>query len=106
MSIEWIEITEVEEARRYSLHEVALAAGMADALAETMVDVGFIVPLDAGPGAAVFSGRAVALARLALRLAHDFELDPHAAILSARLAARIDELERQLRQWQRRLDSY
>ena len=82
--------------------EFARDCGLARADLVELIHYGVIEPLGAGESASEmdwrFTGRSLALARRAARLQSGFDLDAPALALALELIARVEELERRIRE--------
>jgi chaperone modulatory protein CbpM len=96
MRIELTEMVWLEE-HRLSLTELATLSGLTQSELQELLGCGAIVPLPGGEHR--FGATALQSARTARRLRDDFELDAAALTVVMRLMERVENLERQLREF-------
>lgn len=87
----------VDEETRFTLAELSRCCGVERETLVALVDDGALEPCDASADEWLFSGRSLARARLALRLARDLELDVPGTALVLDLLDEIEALRSRLR---------
>ena len=103
MRIELTEMTLLDEHTVCTFTELAEQSGLAETELIELIECGAIPPLDSSTTDHAFAGGAVILARTALRLRDDFELEPRGIALALTLLERIRGLETALRELRARL---
>jgi hypothetical protein len=97
MNIETVEALRVDERGEIGWTQLVEVSGLSDAELTELVDDGALVPVDPAAPSWSFTAYSVVVARTAGRLHREFDLDAHGLAVVLRFAARIEELERQLR---------
>jgi chaperone modulatory protein CbpM len=99
MRIQLTELLWLEEQRELSLTELAELSGLSEAELHELAEYGAIAPVNPDADAAIqtFSAEAIAAARTASRLRHDFELDTQGLAVALALLDRVHALEAELR---------
>jgi hypothetical protein len=97
MNIETCEAIRIDERGEIGWAQLLEMSGLTDAELRELVDDGALVPVDPAAPSWSFTAYSVVVARTAGRLYRDFDLDAHGLAVVLRFAARIEELERQLR---------
>lgn len=97
MSIETFEALRIEERGEIGWTQLLEISGLTEADLRELVDDGTLVPIDPTAATWSFATRSVVVARTAGRLCRDFDLEAHSLAVVLRFAARIEELQRQLR---------
>jgi len=100
MRVELTEVLWLEE-HRLTLAELATFSGLTATELEQLLGCGAIAPLSGSEDH--FGAAALRAARTARRLRDDFELDAAALTVVMGLVERVEELERQLREFHARL---
>ena len=103
MKSEPAEAVWLHERLEFSFEELCELSGLSAAELRDLVDYGVLAPVDPGVQHWTFSADRLPVARSALRLRRDFELDPNGAALVITLLERIRDLEAQLRELRARL---
>ena len=97
MNIETYEALRVDERGEIGWTQLLEMSGLTEDELTELVDDGALVPVDPAAPSWSFTAYSVVVARTAGRLYRDFDLDAHSLAVVLRFAARIEELERQLR---------
>ena len=97
MRVELTEVHWLDRQHELSLAELCELAGLSPQELQELVDYGALAPIDPAAAVARFRTDCIALARTAVRLRHDFELDASSVALALCLLDRIHDLESQLR---------
>ena len=97
MNIEICEALRIDERGELSFAQLIEYSGLPEGEVRELVAYGALAPHDPGAASWSFDVSALAIARTAQRLRHDFELDANAVSLLLSYVERIRDLERQLR---------
>lgn len=97
MNIETCEALRIDERGDISWTQLIELSGLSEAELRELLDDGELVPLASGAAPLSFPARSVVVARTAVRLRRELDLDPHALAVVMRFFERIEELEAELR---------
>ncbi|HZI84725.1 MAG TPA: chaperone modulator CbpM [Casimicrobiaceae bacterium] len=103
MRVELGELTWLDEHGELTLAELSEVSGLSEAELTELEDCGAIAPVDPAAATRTFHAQCIVVARTALRLRHDFELDDRGLTVALALIDRVRELESELRALQARL---
>jgi len=97
MKIEVCEALHVDERGQVTFAQLVEYSGLQEGELRELVAYGALAPLDLHAASWSFTASALAIARSAARLKHDFELDANATSLALTYLERIRALEDELR---------
>jgi len=97
MKIEIHEAVWLDERQQFTLAELAELSQLPEAELRALIDCAVLAPLDPEAAEARFGTDCLTIARTALRLRNDFDLEPGGLALALSLLGRIRDLEAQLR---------
>jgi chaperone modulatory protein CbpM len=97
MNTETCEALHLDERSEIAWAQLLEMSGLSEAELTELVDDGALMPVNPAAPSWSFAAYSVVVARTAGRLRRDFDLDAHSLAVVLRFAARIEELERQLR---------
>ncbi len=81
-----------------TIEELGEVSGLSAAQVRELVECGVLAPTDPGAERPSYSADRLLIARAALRLCRDFDLEPGGVTLVAALLERIGELEKEMRE--------
>jgi hypothetical protein len=97
MNIETCEALRLDERGEIGWERLIEMSGLTETELAELVDDEALVPVDPAAPSWSFAAYSVVVARTAGRLRRDFDLDAHGLAVVLRFAARIEELQKQLR---------
>lgn len=103
MRVELTELQWLTAEQRLPLREFAQMSGLLESELRQLVEYGVIAPLDPQAQDWLFGADCLPLARTAVRLRHDFDLEGQGLAVTLTLIERVQELENKLRELHARL---
>jgi chaperone modulatory protein CbpM len=98
MRVELTEVQWMSAEQRLPLHEFTQLSGLLESELQQLVEYGVIAPLDPHAQAWIFSADCLPLAKTAVRLRRDFDLQGQGLAVALTLIERVQELETRLRE--------